>query len=206
MLCTIHSPTSRGVKRRPWDRAASVKNNTIPFYFIGRGFHMENQLQVSKDGSVTELAVRPATLAADLVSGGQGMWTSLDKTKAADQAIMIKCLGTADKRSDDVINQILNVRHILAHNVEMQNSQTGEVMQSVRIVLVTTDGETIGTVSKGIYSSLQSITSIVGVPPWENGIRLRIKPQTTRNGFRTLVLEFLGLGAGDADEKKGGKK
>lgn len=167
---------------------------------------MENQLQVSKDGSVTELAVRPATLAADLVSGGQGMWTSLDKTKAADQAIMIRCLGTADKRSDDVINQILNVRHILAHNVEMVNSATGEVMQSVRIVLVTTDGETIGTVSKGIYSSLQSITSIVGVPPWENGIRLRIKPQTTRNGFRTLVLEFLGLGAGDADEKKGGKK
>ena len=186
--------------------AASVINHAARFYFIGRGFHMENQLQVSKDGSVTELAVRPATLAADLVSGGQGMWTSLDKTKAADQAIMIKCLGTADKRSDDVINQILNVRHILAHNVEMVNSQTGEVMQSVRIVLVTTDGETIGTVSKGIYSSLQSITSIVGVPPWENGIRLRIKPQTTRNGFRTLVLEFLGLGAGDADEKKGGKK
>lgn len=194
------------MNRRYSGCAALVINHAARFYFKEGVLTMENQLQVSKDGSVTELAVRPATLAADLVSGGQGMWTSLDKTKPSDQAIMIKCLGTADKRSDDVINQILNVRHILAHNVEMVNSQTGEVMQSVRIVLVTTDGETIGTVSKGIYSSLQSITSIVGVPPWDNGIRLRIKPQTTRNGFRTLVLEFLGLGAETADEKKGAKK
>jgi len=194
------------VNRRYSGCAALVINYAARFYFKEGVLTMENQLQVSKDGSVTELAVRPATLAADLVSGGQGMWTSLDKTKPSDQAIMIKCLGTADKRSDDVINQILNVRHILAHNVEMVNSQTGEVMQSVRIVLVTTDGETIGTVSKGIYSSLQSITSIVGVPPWDNGIRLRIKPQTTRNGFRTLVLEFLGLGAETSDEKKGAKK
>jgi hypothetical protein len=57
------------------------------------------------------------------------------------------------------------------------------------------EGETIGTVSKGIFSSLQSITSIVGLPPYESGLRVRIKPVATRNGYRTLVLEFLGIGA-----------
>jgi hypothetical protein len=94
----------------------------------------------------------------------------------------------------------------MAHNVDLTDSATGEITSSVRIVLVTTDGETIGTVSKGIFSSLQAITSIVGVPPWENGIRMRIKPVTTRNGYRTLVLEFLGVNApSEVPAKKGAK-
>ena len=155
---------------------------------------LENQLQVGVDG-VKELAVRPATLASDLGAGNSGLWTSLDRTNPEHQGIMVKCLGTADKRSDDVLNQILTIKHVLAHNVDLVDSQTGEVTPSVRIVLVTMDNETIGTVSKGIFSSLQSITSIVGQPPYDQGLRVRIKPVTTRNGYRTLVLEFIGLGA-----------
>lgn len=166
---------------------------------------LENQLKVNGD-KVTELAVRPTVLASDLGNGASGMWTSLDRTKPEDQSIMVRCLGTADKRSDDVLNTILTVKHILAHNVDLVDSSTGEVTPSVRIVLVTMDGETIGTVSKGIFSSLQSITSIVGMPPYEQGLRVRIKPVTTRNGFRTLILEFLGLGAvTEANKKKESK-
>lgn len=162
---------------------------------------MENQLKVSGD-KVTELAVRPAILASDLANAGAGMWTSLDKANPEHQSIMVRCLGTADKRSDDVLNTILTIRHVLAHNVDLVDSSTGEVTPSVRIVFVTMDGETIGTVSKGIFSSLQSITSIVGMPPYETGLRVRIKPVTTRQGYRTLTLEFLGIGAPDKAEKK----
>ena len=166
---------------------------------------MENQLKVDGD-KITEMVVRPTVLAADLAESGKGIWTSLDKANPLHQPIMIKCLGTADKRSDDVLNQILTIQHVMAHNVDLTDSATGEITSSVRIVLVTTDGETIGTVSKGIFSSLQAITSIVGVPPWENGIRMRIKPVTTRNGYRTLVLEFLGVNApSEAPAKKGAK-
>lgn len=155
---------------------------------------LENQLQVSADG-VKELAVRPAVLASDLGNGSSGLWTSLDRSNPEHQGIMVRCLGTADKRSDDVLNTILTIKHVLAHNVDLVDSSTGEVTPSVRIVLVTMEGETIGTVSKGIFSSLQSITSIVGLPPYESGLRVRIKPVATRNGYRTLVLEFLGIGA-----------
>lgn len=167
---------------------------------------MENQVQVGKDGETKELATRPAVLASDLASSGAGMWTSLDKSNPEHQGIMVRCLGTADKRSDDVLNTILTIKHILAHNVELVDSATGEVTPSVRIVLVTMEGETIGTCSKGIFSSLQSITGIVGMPPWEHGLRLRIKPVTTRNGYRTLVLEFLGINGSEKPAKKGGDK
>lgn len=155
---------------------------------------MENQLRVEGD-KVTEMVVRQSSMASDLGNTDKGMWTSLDRSNPKDQPIMIRCLGTADKRSDDVLNTVLTIKHVLAHNVDLTDSATGEVTPSVRIVLVTMEGETIGTVSKGIFSSLQSITSIVGQPPWVNGIQLMIKPVKTRSGFRTLVLEFIGIGA-----------
>ena len=166
---------------------------------------LENQLSVRPNGQA-EMQVRPSNLATDLGNPDYGLWTSLDRTKVGDQAIMVKCLGTADKRSDDVLNTIISVRHILAHNVDLSDSATGEITPSVRIVFFLMDGTTVGTVSKGIFSSVQAITSIVGMPPYDTGLNVRIKPVATRNGFKTLVLEFLGVGAVQDNKPKKGEK
>ena len=146
------------------------------------------------DGSkASDVVVRLAPGAGDLANAGKSMYTSLDKKVPAELALLVRCMESGDKCTDDVLNQVLNIEHILANNIEKLNKATGELEPGTRIVLITEEGTTIGTTSKGIYRSLQSIISLIGTPPFRPAIQVRIKNSPTKSGYSCLILEFLGF-------------
>ena len=71
------------------------------------------------DGSkASDVVVRLAPGAGDLANAGKSMYTSLDKTVPAELALLVRCMESGEKCTDDVLNQVLNIEHILANNIE----------------------------------------------------------------------------------------
>ena len=128
-----------------------------------------------------------------LAKGGDGLFSSMDKSNPDHQPIIIRALGIADKRVEEVLGETLKVCHVVAHNINPVDPATGEVIQTVRIVFVTTDGQTIAGSGKGLYNSLRQIIGVIGSPVWQPALVCKIKPITTRMGRRTYTIEVIGL-------------
>lgn len=87
----------------------------------------------------------------------------------------------------DHFNEKLNIENIVAFPVKFIDDD-GEIVETLRITLVTDTGETYSTVSSGVLSSLQKIMAIVGSAPWTPCITVVANEVKTRKGFKTVVL------------------
>jgi hypothetical protein len=83
--------------------------------------------------------------------------------------------------------------NMVAHKVDLLNDETGEIENVIRIVLVTEDGESYGSVATGILSSIQKIVNIPGIgpAPWTPGLTIKGRKVKTRNSFTTNTLELM---------------
>jgi len=152
-----------------------------------------------------EMILRPANAAHSLLNSAGGIVTTLDRTKPEEQALMSRAMGAPDFKLEDILNETLILKHILAHDVDLVDKVTGEVKSATRIVLITEEEKTISTCSAGIYRSVQYLISITSEPPWIPGIRVKIKAVPTSRGFRTYSLEFIGISQREVPKAKGGK-
>lgn len=91
----------------------------------------------------------------------------------------------------DYEKEVIEVTDILAHTIELEDEQSGELVKTTRVVLVGTDGTAYAAISKGIMSSVQKIVAIVGQAPWEPAIKVMPISKKTRNGFKTLTLSMV---------------
>jgi len=141
----------------------------------------------------------PATTSAAPLTGFQSnglldvgalqIWTSFDPTTPAGKAaIVMHMQGEGATPIGDSLNTIVEVQHVLAHRVELLDESTGEIQEADRIVLIRADGSAVACVSAGIKRSLQLITSLYGLPPYNPPMALRIMQKTTRKGRRTYQL------------------
>lgn len=154
----------------------------------------------------TGIVTRSVTRAADVATAKDNCYSSLDKNNPKHLALLIKCLERCDKGADEVLDEILNIQHIMCQNVEKLNQTTGELESAILTKLIMVDGSTVGTCSKGIFMSLQGVINILGAPPWEHGIAFKIKQKRTEKGYKMLHLEFVGINSGpEVLPKKGDK-
>lgn len=96
---------------------------------------------------------------------------------------------TTGKLSDQV-NITLEISDLVAFPVEIV-TEDGELVNAMRIILVTPDGDTYASVATGVYSSLQKIIGIVGPAPWNPPLKLTPINQPTRRGFKTLTIRLV---------------
>ena len=83
----------------------------------------------------------------------------------------------------DYIGQIIEVVDVIAHPVELADETTGELVQTVRTILIDKDGNSYDAVSQGVASALSKIFQLLGKPPWiDNPLKMKIKQVKTRNG------------------------
>lgn len=92
----------------------------------------------------------------------------------------------------DMIGKTIKVRDIIAQNVQLEDMQNpGEMVDTVRVVLIDDKGKAFGTVSSGVMNSLQNIFAIVGQPEsWADPLPVIVREKTGRKGFRFLSLEL----------------
>lgn len=124
-----------------------------------------------------------------------GLYASWDVRAREGIDRYAKALRPADLTSDECVDEVLLIEHILCHVVELSDPVSGEVTMAVRTVLIGVGGSTAAFVSKGVWDSLQTVARVYGPPPWKGGRPLRVFRQQTRRKFHVLLLEPVSEGA-----------
>lgn len=121
--------------------------------------------------------------------GALQVWTSLDPTTPDGKAEIIRHMqGDDSEPVGEALNTVVEVEHVLVHRVEVTDTNTGELLDADRVVLIRPDGSSVAAVSQGIRNSLQLIVSLYGMPPFSPAMHLRVNQKTTRAGRRTYSL------------------
>jgi hypothetical protein len=134
----------------------------------------------------------PGTAIAPLPTGGPldfgGLEQQLFSTFPKEQRGRVVALmqGQAEALADIIGREIL-VEHVLAHSVESVTEE-GEVVGLLRIVLVSPDGQAYATTAAGIRESIRLLAKFYGLPPWKDGLKVKVESIKTRRGFKTFRL------------------
>lgn len=101
------------------------------------------------------------------------------KSKAA----IFNAVNSPDRKLSEHIGEVLRLRDVVAHEVQLLDENTGEVIHALRTVLVTDDGTTYEAVSNGVSNALERIFQIFGQPDqWAEPIPVKPIQKQTRNG------------------------
>ena len=115
----------------------------------------------------------------------------IDDGSRKSKVAIYNAINKADEKLDDHKNEVLNIKDVVAHIVNLVDEETGVVNECTRIVLIDDKGKGYESISLGIYSSLQKIFAVVGQPTWEEPLKVKCIEQRTRKGFKTLTLELV---------------
>lgn len=83
------------------------------------------------------------------------------------------------------------ISDIIAHNITLMDEQTGEMVDAIRVVLVTPEGKGYHAVSTGLMSSVQKIVGMFGRAPWVPNLVVMPRRVPTRRGFETLTIDVI---------------
>ena len=126
-------------------------------------------------------------------SGGQApFWCSWRTTTADDKQRLLAALhGTVEPLADS-LGEPFDVEHVLTQAIDVVSESTGEVVPSIRVVLIGPDGTMKGCVSEYAWKSLQSIGSaaLFGPPPWKPPLRLVCVQHTSSRKRKFYNLEI----------------
>ena len=112
-----------------------------------------------------------------------------DGTRKSKAKIFNAISGT-DKQIADHINKEIEIVDVVAHPVPVVDTQTGELKQALRTVLIDKNGVSYSAVSKGIANAISRIMAIVGTPDggaWkEEPVKVIVEQVQTRNSVNKV--------------------
>lgn len=112
------------------------------------------------------------------------------KSKAA----IFNAVNSPEKRVSDCIGDVINLKDIVAHPVKLVDEKTGELLETMRMVLISDAGVGYEAVSTGLVNAVQRILQIFGQPEsWTEPIPVKVVQKGTRNGnnkVTTLKIEY----------------
>lgn len=116
-----------------------------------------------------------------------GFYSSL---RASDQKERLELfdLVSAAEGLDDHLNTPLSLTDVVIQAVPVMDQETGEVEERSRIVLITEDGKSYATTSRGVETALKNLFLLVGEPTWEPPLELMAVKQQGRNGYKFTTL------------------
>ena len=141
--------------------------------------------------NITPAASAPNAMQTYDLMGASSLqiWTSLDPNTDEGKALIVRHMqGEGAAQIGDALNTVIEVKDLLVHRVEIVDTNTGEIIEADRIVMIRPDGTSVACVSAGIRRSLQLICNLYRLPPWVPSMHLRIQQKSTRSGRRTYNL------------------
>ncbi len=77
---------------------------------------------------------------------------------------------------------------VIIHKATVMGEGENEPTDVRRTVLISDKGVNYACVSEGVISSLEQITALIGPPPWDPPLKLKLIEKQTRRGYRTYRL------------------
>lgn len=116
-----------------------------------------------------------------------GFYCSMQAETQADRLAIYDAVSNSDSL-DDMVGKVIAITDVVIQPVEMTDNATGEVCNRHRIVLICEDGKAYGCTSSGVETSIKNLFGIVGMPPWNPGIKMVPTKQQGRNGYKFTTL------------------
>ncbi|MED1164572.1 hypothetical protein, partial [Bacillus paranthracis] len=93
-------------------------------------------------------------------------FSSIQKTDRKSAVKMYNAINSSENALSDHTGEVLQITDMVAHAITLEDEQTKENVDALRVVLLDKDGKGYHAVSQGVVSSIQKIISIVGPAPW----------------------------------------
>ena len=117
-----------------------------------------------------------------------GVFTTVKGTDIEAKKTVFSAVNDAEPLSDH-LGETLDVVDIVAHKVEVANEESGEIGEATRVVLLTSDGNALASVSVGIQGAVRNILAFLGEPStWGGAVKLIPVERKGRRGFRYMSL------------------
>lgn len=135
------------------------------------------------------LAAHQEELDGGLLAFWDGPMRSVDNFEGEPDEkfrMQMKCMSDAEKGADH-LNTTIVIRYWMVHEIQIVKDD-GEVVDCLRVVLVTPEGQAIAFVSGVLAKSVRSICHHYGRSPLNPGLPVVIKQKNIDGGKRCYVM------------------
>lgn len=115
-------------------------------------------------------------------------WCSIPADTVEGKMLRYAARQGKAEQAADAVNREIVVTDLLLHGVTM-TSDSGEVKDLTRSVMVLDDGTMVGSCSTGIVGCLKTACAEFGLPPWRPGLRFKVIRIPLKQNQQTYKLE-----------------
>lgn len=148
---------------------------------------------MNKGNMVVMEAARATGASIDIFSNPTANFFSSIKDDGSREAKIkiYNMINAPDDKLGQHVDEVLEITDLVAHPIQVVDEQTGEILDTLRVIMISSDGTAYASSSLGIVSSLQKIMPIVGRAPWKPAIKVKVVETQTRKGRSALTLTLL---------------
>lgn len=113
----------------------------------------------------------------------------IDTSTREGKIKLYSALQNAEKL-DEHLNEPLDMVNAVAQAVQVTDDQTGEVSNTVRIIIVTADNKAYAATSPTLAAGLNTMFGIFGTPNvWDEPLTIKVIERRSRRGFKFFSVE-----------------
>lgn len=113
----------------------------------------------------------------------------IDTSTREGKIKLYSALQNAEKL-DEHLNESLAMVNAVAQAVQVTDDQTGEVSNTVRVIIVTADNKAYAATSPTLAAGLNTMFGIFGTPnTWTEPLTIKVVERRSRRGFRFFTVE-----------------
>lgn len=113
----------------------------------------------------------------------------IDTSTREGKIKLYSALQNAEKL-DEHLNEPLDMVNAVAQAVQVTDDQTGEVSNTVRVIIVTADNKAYAATSPTLAAGLNTMFGIFGTPnTWTEPLTIKVIERRSRRGFKFFSIE-----------------
>lgn len=113
----------------------------------------------------------------------------IDTSTREGKIKLYSALQNAEKM-DEHLNEPLEMVNAVAQAVQVTDDQTGEVSNTVRVIIVTADNKAYAATSPTLAAGLNTMFGIFGTPnTWAEPLTIKVIERRSRRGFKFFSIE-----------------
>lgn len=116
----------------------------------------------------------------------------IDTSTREGKVKLYSALQNAEKL-DEHLNEPLAMVNAVAQSVQVTDDQTGEVSNTVRVIILTADNKAYAATSPTLAAGLNTMFGIFGTPnTWAEPLCIKVVERRSRRGFKFFSIEPMG--------------
>lgn len=113
----------------------------------------------------------------------------IDTSTREGKIKLYSALQNAEKL-DEHLNEPLSMVNAIAQAVQVTDDQTGEISNTVRVIIVTADNKAYSATSPTLAAGLNTMFGIFGTPDkWTEPLNIKVVERRSRRGFKFFSIE-----------------